>query len=74
MFVSSLLFFYKPNKLIKDNPLNNQLLINSLSHWSLISRISSLSFDDVFFKIEIQITFLDVPQAFPKAFFEGIKT
>lgn len=48
--------------------------MKSLSHWSLITLISSFALDLIFFKIETQITFLDVPQDFPSAFFEGTKT
>lgn len=48
--------------------------MNSLSHEFLTSLISSLRLDFVFFKMETHMTFLDVPQAFPKAFLDGTNT
>jgi hypothetical protein len=35
--------------------------------------ISSLALDFSFFKIDTQITFLEVPQDLPRAFFDGTK-
>lgn len=52
----------------------NQLLIKSRSHWSRIVLISSLALDLVFLSMETQITFREVPQDFPKAFFDGTNT
>ncbi len=59
------------------NHLNKKLyqeLMKSLSHSPTILWISSFTFDNLFFKIETQMTFLVVPQAAPKAFFDGTNT
>lgn len=48
--------------------------MKSLSHSPTILWISSLTFDILFFKIETVMTFLVVPHAAPKAFFDGTKT
>ena len=52
----------------------DQLLINSLSHWSRIFLISSLADDFSFLRMDTQITFLDVPHDFPRAFLDGTNT
>ena len=62
---------FKQQKLIISD---HSLLINNLSHSSFILLISSLRSDFLFFRIETQITFLEVPQALPNAFFDSTKT
>ena len=54
--------------------LTDQELMNNLSHSPTIFWISSLTFENLFLTIETVMTFLVVPQAAPKAFFEGTKT
>lgn len=51
-----------------------QELMNNLSHSPTTLWISSLTFDNLFFKIDTAITFLVVPHAVPKAFFDGTNT
>lgn len=48
--------------------------MNNLSHSLTILWIYSLSFDCLFFKIEIVMTFRLVPHAVPNAFFDGMNT
>lgn len=48
--------------------------MKSLSHSPTILWISSFTLDNLFFKIETQMTFLVVPTAAPKAFFDGTNT
>ena len=56
------------------NQIISQELMNNLSHSFTILLISSLSFETLFLRMETVITFLVVPQAVPKAFFEGTNT
>ena len=51
-----------------------QELMKSLSHSPTILWISSLTLENLFLTMETVITFLVVPQAAPKAFFDGTNT
>ena len=48
--------------------------MNNLSHSLTILLISSLRFDCLFLRIDTVMTFLVVPHAVPKAFFDGTNT
>jgi hypothetical protein len=48
--------------------------VNNLSHLSTIELMVGLRFDLSFFNTDTAITFLEVPQCFPKAFLEGTNT